>query len=101
MSLHCRLLIYFLFTWLTILLSPTLQEEEEEVVNETPKKKNWSRDGENPIPWKVASLSVTRKEDDVNFEDKRRKAKESGEHAVASWEEVRTCRGLELTLRRG
>ncbi len=35
-----------------------IAEEEEEVVNEAPKKKKYSRDGENPNPWRVASLSV-------------------------------------------
>lgn len=34
------------------------EEEEEEVVKESAKKKKYARDGENPTPWKIASLSV-------------------------------------------
>jgi hypothetical protein len=38
------------------------EEEEEEVVHEMAKKKKYSRDGENPTPWPVGSLSVLRKD---------------------------------------
>lgn len=38
------------------------EEEEEEVVQESAKKKKYSRDGENPTPWPISSLSVPRRD---------------------------------------
>lgn len=37
------------------------EEEEEEVVQESAKKKKYSRDGENPNPWRVDSLCVPKR----------------------------------------
>ena len=38
------------------------EEEEEEVVQESAKKKKYSRDGENPTPWKVLTLATPSKD---------------------------------------
>jgi hypothetical protein len=43
------------------------EEEEEEVVNESAKKKKYARDGENPQPWLVRSLSVPKKGSQINY----------------------------------
>jgi Ca2+-binding EF-hand superfamily protein len=53
---------------------------------ESAKKKKYSRDGENPDPWPVESLSITTKEADPNFQKKQQEMKKSGLPAVPSWE---------------
>lgn len=60
------------------------EEEEEEVVKENAKKKKYSRDGENPVAWRVESLSRTMKDADASFEARQRAAQELGE-SVQPW----------------
>jgi Ca2+-binding EF-hand superfamily protein len=55
-------------------------------VNESAKKKKYSRDGESAIPWPVASLSVTRKDDDPDYQQRMKDAKARGEKVPKSWE---------------
>ena len=55
-------------------------------MNEVAKKKKYSRDGENADPWAVESLSVTIKDDDVNYQKKKEEAKQRGDKKVKSWQ---------------
>mmetsp|Transcript_18027 Transcript_18027/g.21618 ORF Transcript_18027/g.21618 Transcript_18027/m.21618 type:complete len:759 (-) Transcript_18027:139-2415(-) len=65
------------------------EEEEEEVVHESAKKKKYSRDGENPIPWRIDSLSVPKKGGGTEGGNLQFKAGESRRHheKIKSWEE--------------
>lgn len=62
------------------------EEEEEEVVNESAKKKKYSRDGENPVPWPLEALSITKKEDDLGYDERQRASKARGDAQVPSWQ---------------
>jgi Ca2+-binding EF-hand superfamily protein len=62
------------------------EEEEEEVVNEKAVKKKYSRDGENPEPWLVASLSTLRKGSQVQYAAKGADGKNADEEKIESWE---------------
>lgn len=62
------------------------EEEEEEVVVESAKKKKYSRDGEHPTPWPVQSLSVTLKDADPNYKQRRVDERVDGDQKIPSWQ---------------
>lgn len=62
------------------------EEEEEEVVNEKAVKKKYARDGENPRPWLVESLSVPRKGSEIQYSAKGAGGKNAHEKKLEPWE---------------
>jgi hypothetical protein len=52
-------------------------------VKEGAKKKKYARDGENPDPWKVEALALTKKDADPKYEEKRQEAKAKN---ISSWD---------------
>jgi Ca2+-binding EF-hand superfamily protein len=55
-------------------------------VNESAKKKKYSRDGENPIPWLIRSLSVPRKGSKIDYPSRGSGGHETHEQRIEPWE---------------
>uniref|UniRef100_A0A6V2M4H7 ubiquitinyl hydrolase 1 n=1 Tax=Ditylum brightwellii TaxID=49249 RepID=A0A6V2M4H7_9STRA len=62
------------------------EEEEEEVVKESAKKKKYSRDGENPTPWFVASLAKRKKSELKGKHTEQQQHGKKLPHDVGTWE---------------